>query len=189
MTKIDAEAHRVRPTRLLTIFAAFFRLGLTSFGGGTAGWLHDEMVQRRQWLDNPTFLSALALGQIMPGSNGVNMAVQIGQMLRRGIGALVGVVGLLSGPLAITMALSVGYAKLPRIEVVDTALDGAAAAAVGLIFATGLRIIWRASPSAASLSVTFATMLCIGVLRWPMLPVLTCLVPVSIGLALARRPT
>jgi len=30
--------------------------------------------------------------------------------------------------------------------------------------------------------------LCVGVLRWPMVPVVLCLAPVSIGLALVQRP-
>ena len=37
------------------------------------------------------------------------------------------------------------------------------------------------------LAVTLATVICVGVLRWPMLPVVLCLAPISIGLALVRR--
>jgi hypothetical protein len=37
------------------------------------------------------------------------------------------------------------------------------------------------------LGVTLATVLCVGVLRWPMLPVVLGLAPISIGLALVQR--
>ena len=172
---------------LPAIFGGFFWLGITSFGGGTAGWLYQQIVQRRRWIDDPAFLSAVGLSRIMPGSSGVNLTVQIGQLLRGGIGALVAVVALLAGPLAIVVALSVGYAKLAGIDAVHAVLDGLAAAAIGLTFATGLRLIPRASPNAGSVAVTLATVLCVGVLRWPMLPVLIFLAPLSIGLALVQR--
>jgi len=103
---------------LPAIFGGFFWLGITSFGGGTAGWLYQQIVQRRRWIDDPAFLSAVGLSRIMPGSSGVNLTVQIGQLLRGGIGALVAVVALLAGPLAIVVALSVGYAKLAGIDAV-----------------------------------------------------------------------
>jgi hypothetical protein len=38
------------------------------------------------------------------------------------------------------------------------------------------------------LAVTLVTVLCVGVLRWPMVPVVLCLAPVSVGLALVQRP-
>src|SRR5947207_15211421 len=83
------------------IFGAFLWLGCTSFGGGTAGWLYREMVLKRGWLDEATFLSDFALGQAIPGSNGVKLTVQIGQRLHGAAGAVVALVGLLAGPFVI----------------------------------------------------------------------------------------
>src|SRR5215471_20105277 len=56
---------------LPAIFAAFFWLGITSFGGGTAGWLYREIIERRHWITDAEFLSAAGLSHIMPGSGGV----------------------------------------------------------------------------------------------------------------------
>src|SRR5260221_14057586 len=67
---------------LWRIFGAFFWLGCTSFGGGSAGWLYREMVLKRRWIDDRTFLAAMALGQVMPGANGVKLSVLIGQHLK-----------------------------------------------------------------------------------------------------------
>src|SRR5579863_4336856 len=95
---------------LARIFLAFLRLGCTSFGGGTAGWLYREMVLKRRWLDDATFLSDFALGQAIPGSNGVKLTVQIGQRLHGAAGAIVALVGLLAGPFAIVLAIGSAYA-------------------------------------------------------------------------------
>ena len=45
------------------VFAAFLRLGVTSFGGPVAhlGYFHDEFVVRRKWLDEKTYVDLVAL--------------------------------------------------------------------------------------------------------------------------------
>jgi chromate transporter len=172
---------------LSAIFAAFFRLGVVSFGGGTAGWLYREIVERRRWIDNAQFLSGAAVSRLLPGSSGVNLTVQIGHHLRGGPGALAAVLGLLSGPLAIILALAAGYTRIGQSVTLHAVLDGVAAAAIGLTFATGLKLVRFGRASAGPLAVTAATVLSVGVLRWPMIPVVLCLAPVSIGLALLER--
>jgi chromate transporter len=179
----------VRPG-LPAIFAAFFWLGVTSFGGNTAAWVYHQIVQRRHWVTDAEFLSGVALGRTMPGSGGVNLTVLIGQRLCGRSGALAAVIALLSGPLVIVVALAIGYTRIGGDPVLHAALDGIAAAAIGLTFATGLTLLrWRPA-EIGSLTITLATVLCVGVLRWPMIPVVLCLAPISIALALlARRRT
>jgi len=172
---------------LPALFVAFFRLGVMSFGGGTAGWLYREIVERRRWIDDMQFLSGAALGRLMPGSGGVNLTVQVGQLLRGSSGAMAAALGLLSGPLAIVLALAVSYTQISHNVTVHAILDGVAAAAIGLTFATGLKLVRFRRASAGPLAVTVATVLSVGVLRWPMIPVVLCLAPISIGLALLDR--
>jgi chromate transporter len=69
---------------------------------------------------------------------------------------------------------------------VHAVLDGIAAAAIGLTFATGVRLLPSGSARLIPLAVTLATVLSVGVLRWPMLPVVLGLAPISIGLALMQ---
>jgi chromate transporter len=183
----EVEAAATERIGLGAIFLGFLQLGAISVGGNTLAWLYREIVQRRGWIDDKAFLSQAALSQMMPGSGGVNLVVLTGQQLRRGPGAAVAVLGLLLGPLAIVLLLAAGYRRVAGIEAVHAVLDGVAAAAVGMILATGLRLVQRGARDAAALAVAAATVLCVGVLRWPMLPVVLCLAPVSIGLARLRR--
>lgn len=171
---------------LAAIFAAFFLLGVTSFGGGTAAWLYRAIVQRRRWIDDGAFLSGLGVSRIMPGSAGVNLTVQVGQRLRGGAGALAAVLGLLSGPLVIVVALAAGFARIAGSGIAHAVLDGVAAAAIGLTFATGLVVAPRGTSQIGQMLIMAATVLSVGVLRWPMLPVILCLAPVGIGLALVQ---
>jgi chromate transporter len=183
----------VRPTfetvGLRRIFGAFFWLGCTSFGGGSAGWLYREMVQRRRWIDDEAFLAAMALAQVMPGANGVKLSILIGQRLDGAPGAAAALFGLLSGPFAIVLALAAVYSGIAGQPVLHAMLDGVAATVVGLTFATGLRSAVHGAPGPAALAITAVTVLCVGVLRWPLIPVVLVLAPFSIGLAFlqARR--
>jgi chromate transporter len=186
-TDLDTDAHGHRRIGLPAIFAAFFWLGVTSFGGNTAAWLYHQIVQRRHWVTDREFLAGVGLGRIMPGSGGVNLTVQVGQRLRGSTGAAAAVVGLLCGPLVIVVALSVAYTRLGWNPAVHAILDGVAAAAIGLTFATGLKLLPGGRSRFIPLAIVLVTVACVGVLRWPMVPVVLCLAPVSIGLALVQR--
>jgi chromate transporter len=184
VTQVNETSPRIG---LPAIYWAFFQLGVTSFGGGTAGWLYREIVQRRHWIGEADFLSGAALGRLMPGSGGVNLTVQVGQRLRGAPGAVTAVLGLLSGPLIIVLTLAAGIGRIGQYATLHAVLDGVAAAAVGLTFATGLQLIRFNRASVGPLAMTFATVLCVGVLGWPMIPVVLCLAPISIGMALLDR--
>jgi|SRR5215472_758334 len=168
---------------LVAIFVAFLRLGCTSFGGGTAGWLHRDIVLRRRWIDDSAFLQMLTVGQALPGSNGIKLTVLVGQHLHGTAGATVALFALLVGPFAIVLAIAGIYAGLAGNRTVHDMLDGVAAAVVGLTFATGLRSIAQGAPGLLGPAIAAATVLCVGIFSWPLIPVVLCLGPLSIGLA------
>jgi len=62
------------------VFRAFIKLGLTSFGGPIAhlGYLREEFVQRRGWLDEAHFAQLLAVCQFLPGPASSQMGFAIG---------------------------------------------------------------------------------------------------------------
>ena len=182
----DNQAPAIGSVGLWRIFGAFLWLGCTSFGGGSAGWLYREMVLKRRWIDDQTFLAAMALGQVMPGANGVKLSVLIGQHLRGALGGAAAVFGLLAGPFAIILAVGAVYAGLGEHAILHAVLDGVAATVVGLTFATGLRSAWQGSPGALPLTIAAVTVLCVGILRWPLIPVVLVLAPLSIGFAFAQ---
>ncbi len=181
---MDAKA--IREVTLSALFFAFFRLGCTSFGGGTGGWVYREMVQRRGWIDERAFLAEMALGQSLPGANGIKMSVLVGRRLKGGLGAFTAPFGLLLGPFFIILAVGAVYGRLAGQHVVHVVLDGVAAAVVGLSFATGISAIAKGAADSGAIAIAGATVFCVGFLGWPMLPVMLGLAPLSIGLAWIR---
>jgi chromate transporter len=92
----------------------------------------------------------------------------------------------LAGPFAIVLAIGAVYAGLSGNHLLHHMLDGAAAAVIGLTFATGLRSVTHGRLGPVGIAIVGVTVLCVGILRWPMLPAIAMLAPISIGLAFAE---
>lgn len=62
------------------VFAVFLRLGLTSFGGPVAhlGYFHEDIVVRRKWLDEKTYVDLVALSQFLPGPASTKVGIALG---------------------------------------------------------------------------------------------------------------
>lgn len=72
--------------RLLEIVEAFSRLGCISFGGPVAhlGYLREEFVSRRKWLDDEVYGDLVALCQFLPGPASSQVVFALG-MRRAGV--------------------------------------------------------------------------------------------------------
>jgi len=75
---------------LAEVFAAFLKLGLTSFGGPIAhlGYFRAEFVERRKWLSESSYADVVALCQFLPGPASSQVGFAIG--ILRGNGLLGG---------------------------------------------------------------------------------------------------
>jgi len=185
MTDEDAAAG-AEPVPLVEIMRLFARIGITSFGGGLSAWMYREVVDRRRWLGEDAFLSGLTLGQILPGANVVNLSVYIGQRLRGGIGSIVAVTSLLLPPMLAVVVIGVVLQRFGELPWLHDLLEGIAAGAVGLTFSVGLRAARHATSRGRwAPFLILAVFALVGLMRWPMIPVVLCLAP--IGVFLARR--
>ena len=170
---------------LRSIFRVFFMIGASSFGGGLIAWVHRETCVKRRWLTNEQFLPGMALAQVLPGANVTNLAVYVGQKLRGPPGAAIAVISVLTGPFFLCIALSVVYANAVRIPGFHAAMDGIAAGAIGMIIRLGFMggaCCKRLVPGMIALAI----FIMVGILRWPMVPVIGVLAPLSIALAWPR---
>lgn len=72
------------------VFAAFLKLGLTSFGGPIAhlGYFRDELVTRRKWLDEAGYADLVALCQFLPGPASSQAGFALGLMRAGPLGAM-----------------------------------------------------------------------------------------------------
>jgi len=176
------------PVPLLALYRVFFVLGLFSFGGGVSAWMHREVVQMRGWMTDEAFISGFALAQILPGVNSANLAVYIGQHLRGAVGAVVTVVGMLTGPFVVVIVAAVAYHRLVGLPGFAAATAGVAAVAVGMLLRLGLTLARRVPRRPAAYAAMLVTFVAVGVLKWPLVPVVFVVAPISIALAWPRPP-
>ncbi|HXW26577.1 MAG TPA: chromate transporter [Xanthobacteraceae bacterium] len=184
----------LRRIGLLKLFLLFCELGLSSFGGSVSAWMHRDFVQRRRLIGETEFIAAMALCRIMPGATVANLAVVIGRRLHGAAGAATAVLGLLLGPCLAIVGFALLYRRYAGAAGLHIVLEGAAAASVGLMIAMGVSlgghivgVGTRSTPGAArkagAVAVVAATFVLIGILRFPMVPVVLVLTPLSVALA------
>ncbi|MBI3368981.1 MAG: chromate transporter, partial [Burkholderiales bacterium] len=171
MPELDGDPAPRSPRSSAELFTAFNRLALQGFGG-VLPVAHRELVERRQWLTAQQFVEVLALGQVLPGPNIVNMALIMGDRHFGWRGALAASAGLLLVPMAIVLALATLYLQFAALPGVAGALRGMGAVAAGLVLATAIKLFGTLakSPLGRSLGALFAalTFAGVGALRWPM---------------------
>ena len=125
---------------LLSIFLEFLFIGATSFGGGVVAYLRDGLVDKRGWVSDQEFVEYLAISQSLPGLNATNMAVLVGDNLRGALGASVALLAICLPGGLLMFAAGLAYHKGGNNPMVLAALKGVAAAAIGLILATTIKL-------------------------------------------------
>lgn len=169
---------------LVQIAKVFGRIGLTSFGGGMSSWIFLDAVEKRQWIQEDEFLAGLALSQILPGPNVVNLAIFIGNRLRGVAGSATATLSLLVPPMVLVLILAALVHRFGIAAGLHSFLEGVAAGAVGLTVCVGTRGLRAASRRQRwPFIIAGLTLVCIGLWHVPLLYVVLALLPVAFALS------
>jgi len=82
--------------------------------------------------------------------------------------------------------IDASYETLPDVAALEAASQGVAFAAIGLLLVICLRGVQRATRFPSGLVVIAVTATCVGLLRWPLIPVVLVIAPLSVALAWRR---
>jgi chromate transporter len=80
------------------------------------------------------------------------------------------------------VALGMLYARVAGILWLHRFIDGVAAAAIGLTIMVGIRASRRVERRLGPVTILLLLFFTVGVLRWPMVPVVICVTPASVAL-------
>jgi chromate transporter len=122
------------------------RIGVLSFGGpaGQIALLHKEVVEQRQWLGEQEFLRALNFCMLLPGPEAMQLATYCGWKLHGQKGGLTaGLFFVLPGA-AIMLGLSILYATMGNVPLVQALFWGIKAAVLAIVFEALLKIARKA---------------------------------------------
>ena len=77
------------PFSLLGLLRYFLRLGTLGFGGpiALAGYMQRDLVKRRGWISPQDYKEGLALAQLAPGPLAAQLAMYLGWVRARTLGA------------------------------------------------------------------------------------------------------
>lgn len=175
-----------QPPALGALFMVCLKVGVLSFGGGLSGWLYQEFVLRHRWISDEDFASSLAISQMLPGANVVNLVICMGDELRGLLGSLTCVFGFLVGPFFAVIALNMLFDSLTDVAMLEAVSNGVAFAALGLLLVICLNGVKRAMKFPPSLIVIAVIAIAVGLMKLPLIPVVLVVAPISVALAWRR---
>ncbi|SOZ69028.1 Chromate resistance protein A [Cupriavidus taiwanensis] len=113
----------------------FLRLGSFGFGGpvALAGYMHRDLVERRGWISEGDYKEGIALAQLAPGPMAAQLAIYLGFVHYRVLGAtLIGVAFVLPSFLMV-LALGWAYVRFGGLTWMQSVFYGVGAAVIGII--------------------------------------------------------
>ena len=126
----------------IRLFAAFFKIGLFTFGGGMAmvPILQDKMCKEYKWMTEEQVVDCLAVSQSLPGVIAINMATYTGYLKKGLLGALVASFGVILPSFIIIILVVCFLQEMNENPYVNGAMKGITAAATGLILVAAFRL-------------------------------------------------
>ncbi len=151
----------MKPKELFSLFTAFARVGVMTFGGGYAmiPILEREIVDRHGWATEEELMDYYAVGQCTPGVIAVNTATFIGRKQGGIIGGIVATMGIVFPSLLIIMVIAGILTNFADIPAVKSAFAGIRVCVCVLIFNAVLKLWKKAVPDKAALLLFLAVFL------------------------------
>jgi chromate transport protein len=128
---------RLTHKELSQLFRIFFKIGVTTIGGGYAmiPMMEHEIVKRTGWLTQEEFLDILAVAQATPGIFAVDMAGHIGHKLGGLRGALIASIANVLPSFVIILILATFFQQFKELTLVQNAFRAIRPVVVALIAA------------------------------------------------------
>ena len=131
------------PCTLRAFVLYFLRLGTLGFGGpiALAGYMQRDLVEERRWLSKQDYVEGLALAQLAPGPLAAQLAIYLGWVRGRVLGAtLVGIAFVMPSFLMV-LALSALYLEFGGLPWMRGAFYGIGAAVIAIIARSAFKLV------------------------------------------------
>src|SRR6185437_3342286 len=111
------------------------RLGSLGFGGPVAlvGAMHRDLVEERRWISESDYKEGLALAQLMPGPLAAQLAMYLGYVHYRIVGATLVGIAFVIPSFVMVVALGWAYVRYGGLAWMQAVFYGVGAAVIGII--------------------------------------------------------
>lgn len=120
---------------LKDLFLYFLKLGTIGFGGPVAlvGYMHRDLVENRKWISEEDYKEGLALAQLAPGPLAAQLAIYLGYVHFRILGATLVGIGFVLPSFFMVVALGYAYTLFGGLSWMQAVFYGVGAAVIGII--------------------------------------------------------
>lgn len=121
----------------------FLRLGALGFGGpiALAGYMLRDLVEERGWIDKRDYDEGLALSQLSPGPLAAQLAIYLGWVRGRVVGAAAVSLAFVGPSFVMVLALSALYVKYGGLPWMQGAFYGVGAAVIAIIAKSAVNLL------------------------------------------------
>src|ERR1700751_3832745 len=113
----------------------WFKLGWITFGGTAAhiAIMHDDLVDKKRWISNASFLHSLSHCMILPGPEAQQLAIYIGWKLHGKRGGIIAGTLFVLPSMFVLLALSVIYVRFGNLPWIAAMFNGLKPAVIALV--------------------------------------------------------
>lgn len=131
---------------LYEIFKVFFKIGTLLLGGGYVilPIMQSELVEKRGWIDNDELCEYTALSQSLPGLIAANLSIFVGYKLRRTMGAITAIFGMVLPAFLFIVVLAKLLEELINLRFIQGIFWGVGIGVLVLIY-LAIKEIWHKS--------------------------------------------
>src|SRR5450755_1697704 len=131
----DSKRAQREPYSLRAFLLYFLRLGALGFGGpiALAGYMQRDLVETRGWIEKKDYDEGLALAQLSPGPLAAQLAIYLGWLRGRVLGAALVSLAFISPSFVMVVGLSALYVSFGGLPWMQGAFYGVGAAVIAII--------------------------------------------------------
>src|SRR5713226_3245494 len=118
------------------------KLGAIGFGGPVAlvGYMHQDLVEQRKWISEADYKEGLTLAQLMPGPLAAQLAIYLGYVHYRIMGATVVGIAFVLPSFLMVVALGAAYVAYGGLTWMQAVFYGVGASVIGIIAISAYRL-------------------------------------------------
>ena len=131
------------PPPLRSFLFYFLRLGTLGFGGpiALAGHMQQDLVEQRGWITPQEYKEGLALAQLAPGPLAAQLAMYLGWVRARRLGATLVAVAFIGPSFLMVLILSDLYVRFGGLAWIQGLFYGIGAAVIAIIARSVLKLV------------------------------------------------
>ena len=133
------------PYSLRQLALYFLKLGTIGFGGPVAlvGYMYRDLVEARRWITEEDYREGLALSQLMPGPLAAQLAIYLGYVHYRVVGATIAGLAFVIPSFVMVIAIGWAYLRFGGLPWMQAVFYGVGAAVIGIVAISAYKLTTR----------------------------------------------